>query len=220
VSSLVDFDVLGTSLVFDGLLSLVDVLVGLAILFLPDLNAFFRYQREGKPNGAAHEDRPSKILSSRRQVMAACGWGLVLGCGSGILLAAEQVRSTGFDLGCAEVVWGFLDGVEAGGFLGVVAGLAVWAAGPGEGLTIKRLVVTRGLYAAGACVITSVAGAAIYYGLFGKRSAFWGNNPGWETAGLAAFLMAMFEGPVIAAAGFVLGIAISLLVRDRKPGFH
>jgi hypothetical protein len=216
--SLVDFDVLGSSLVFDGILGVVDVLAGLAFLFLPDLNAFFRHQREGKPRGASRQDGTSPTPWGRRRVKAACGWGLLLGCGSGLLLAAEWVRSMGFGLGWDEVVVGLLVGAGAGGLLGLVAGLAAGAAGPGEGLTIGRLAVTRGLIAAGVCVTTAVVGAAIYGGLFGLRSAFYGNNPGWGTAALAALIWAVYAGPILAAAGLVHGAAIALLVRDNSPG--
>ena len=216
VRSLIDIDVLGASVVFEGFLGLVDVLAGLAFLFLPDLNAFFRYQREGKPKGAADEDRKSPTLPSRRRLKAACGWGLALGCGSGILLAARWAQSMHFGFGLLEVVVGFLVGVGAGGLVGVVAGLAVGAAGPGAGQTTLRLTVTRGLIAAGACVVTAVVGAAIYGGLFGKRSAFHGNNPGSETSALAALIWAVYGGPMLAAAGFVLGVAITLLVRDSN----
>jgi hypothetical protein len=156
-------------------------------------------------------------VSNSRQAKAACCWGLALGCGSGILLAGQWVRSTGFGLGLEEVVGGFLVGLAAGSVLGVVAGLAVWATGTAPGPTFKRLALTRGLKAAAACVIVAVLGAATYGGLFGARSAYWGNNPGWETAVLAAVIWAICRGPVIAAAGFVLGIAIALILHDGEP---
>jgi hypothetical protein len=214
VRSLEDFDVLGTAIVFGGILGALDILAGLAFWFLPDLNTFFRHRRAGHPKGRSDRDQTDPILSSRRRVKAACGWGLALGCGSGILLAAEWLRSTGFGLDLEEVVMGFLVGAWAGGLIGVVAGLAAGAAGPGVGLSTIRLAVTRGLIAAVACVITAVVGAAIYGGLFGRQSAFWGNSPGWPTAALAALLWTMYAGPLLAAAGFVHGVAIALLVRD------
>jgi hypothetical protein len=132
------------------------------------------------------------------------------------LLAAEWVRSTGFGLGLSEVVAGFLVGGGAGALTGAVAGLATWAAGPGAGLTIRRLAVTRGLFAAGACAIATVAGAAICAGLFGTPSPL-GIKPGWETAAVAAVVWGVYGAPITGGAGFVYGVAIALLDRDRDP---
>ena len=204
--SLVDYDVLGFSLAFDGILSLVDVLAGLAFLFLPDLVAFFRYRRETK----GLETSPGG-----RRLKAAAGWGLALGAGSGLLLAAQELRSMSISL--QEVGVSFLTGLGAGGSLGLVAGLAVGAAGPGVGLmTTRRYVVTRGLIAAGACVVTEVVGVAIYGGLFGQASSDFPADPGWPRAGMWAVMWLFLASPMLAAAGFVLGVPIALLLRE--PG--
>jgi hypothetical protein len=215
VLSLPGIDVLGASVAFSGILGLVDVLAGLAFLFLPDLGAFFRHQRETKLAGNPEEDLD---FARRSFPVAAAGCGLALGCGSGLLLAAQFSRFMEAGLSYAEVLVGLLIGIGIGGLAGVVSGLAVGVAGPGEGLTRKRLAVTRGLIAAGACVITAIVLAAIYGGLFSKASAFYATSPGWQSAALAAVIWTVLGSPMVAPTGFVLGAAVALLVRDGDVG--
>jgi hypothetical protein len=208
--SVPDIDVLGASVAFSGILGLVDILAGLAFLFLPDLGAFFRHQREGEPD--AEPD------FARRSFRVAAGWGLALGCGAGLLLAAQYFRSMDAGFGFAEVLVGLLIGIGVGGLAGVVAGLAVGAAGSGAGLTMTRLAVTRGLIAAGACVVVAVVLAAIYGGLFAGASSDFPAAAGLPRAALAAVIWLIFGSPMVAPAGFVLGVAVALLGRDGETG--
>jgi hypothetical protein len=219
---LTDFDVPGWSLnVFAGVLGLVDVLAGLAFLFLPSLQAFFRYQREGPLTDMARDDRLSPPLPNQprsfSQLVAAGGWGLVLGCGAGALLSACHVQSF-FDLGLGESAAIILGGMAAGGVTGLVAGLAVGAAQSRASQTNLRLAVTRGLIAAGACVITLAVVSAIWGGLSGFHPAatiYGGAPPGWKGAATMAGFCVIFAGPPVALVGFVLGGAVALLIRDR-----
>jgi hypothetical protein len=220
--NLADFDVPGwSSNVFIGALGLVDVLAGLAFLFLPSMQAFFRYQREGPLTDVARDDRLSPTLPNRprslSQLGAASGWGLALGCGAGVLVSAYHVQSFGFDLGLGVTVGIILGGMAAGGVTGLVAGLAVGAAQPRASQTNLRLAVTRGLIAAGPCVMTLAVVSAIWGGLSGFHPApIYGSGapPGLEAAAIVAVLSVVLLGPPVALVGFVLGGAVALLIRD------
>ena len=106
--------------------------------------------------------------------------------GIGLLLAAHWVQSIQFHVISAvevgEIVEVLLIGMGAAYALGVVAGLAVAVADPGIGVSTKRLVVTRGLIAAGACVVAGIVGSAIYGGLFGPASSDLPTAPGLPRA--------------------------------------
>jgi hypothetical protein len=218
--TLADFDVPGESLDGAAAIGLVDVLVGLAFLFLPNVQAFFRYQREGPLPGMARAGGLSSTLPIRRSsvshLVAAGCWGLALGGGGGVLVSAQNVRIGEFDLGLQETLIFVLVGAAIGGLLGVIAGLAVGAAQPKSTQSIVRLAVTRGLIAAGTCVITMAALYALWGGLFGFHPApiFGGAPPGWDAAGLTATIAVVLLGLPVAVAGFVLGGAVALLIDD------
>ena len=216
VSSLDALDLYGAAVVIQFLLGLVDVFAGLAILFRRDLNAFFRHQRD------AGQDLVSPPRSRNERIRAGCLWGLVLGGGIGLLLAAHWAQSIQFHVISAvevgEIVEVLLTGMGAACAFGVVAGLAVAVADPGIGVSTKRLVVTRGLIAAGACVVAGIVGSAIYGGLFGPASSDLPTAPGLPRAAFTAPVFALFGSPIIAAVGFVLGVALALMLReDKKP---
>jgi hypothetical protein len=220
--SLADFSVPGQSLdVFAGVLGLVDILAGLAFLFLPSLQAFFRYQQVGPLMGMARDNRLPPTLANRprsfSQLVAAGSWGLALGYGGGVLVSAHHVQSFGFDLGLGETVAIMLGGAAAGGVIGLVAGLAVGAARPSASQTNLRWVVTRGLVAAGACMITLAVVSAIWGGFSGFHPPPIygpGASPGLEAAALVAVLSVVFLGLPIAVVGFALGAVVALLMRD------
>ncbi|HWY88130.1 MAG TPA: hypothetical protein VNX28_15470 [Gemmataceae bacterium] len=220
--TLADFDVPGESLDGAGVIGLVDVIVGFAFLFLPNVQAFFRYQRQGPLTGMARAGGLSSTLPIRRgsvsQLMAAGGWGLALGGGGGVLVSAQNTRLGEFDLGLQEVLVFVLVGAAIGGLLGVVAGLAVGAAQPKSRQSTVRLAVTRGLIAAGACVITMVVLYAIWGSLFGFHPApiFGGAPPGWDAAGLTAVYSVIFLGLPVAVAGFVVGGAVAVLMHENS----
>jgi hypothetical protein len=210
-----------------GILGLVEVLAGLAFLFLPSVQAFFRYQRERPLTGKAREDRLSPTMPNRRRslprLVAAAGWGLALGCGVGVLLSAYwtyHFYSNDEFVGMSQeekvdFVLILLAEVVAPGLMGLVAGLAVGAAPPKAGqLTVRRFAVTRGLLAAGACVIVLAVSFAIWGGLFGVRLVHELAPPGWKGAAASAGLSVVFLGPPVAVVGFVLGGAVARLIRD------
>jgi hypothetical protein len=219
---LADFDVPGSSLsVGAGVLGLLDVLAGLAFLFLPSLQAFFRYQREGPRTDLARDDRLSPALANQprsfSQLVAASGWGLALGCGGVVLVILARIQSFDFDFRWGETVAPILGGVAAGGVTGLVAGLAAGPHSPGASQTNLRVAGKRGLIAAGACVITLAVVSAIWGGLFGFHPAatIYGTAPpGWEGAATMALFCVIFAGPPVALVGFVLGGAVALLIRD------
>src|SRR5262249_1707368 len=129
-----EFAMFGSSAVLAGALGLVDVLAGLAFLFLPSLRAFVQYQREGSLPGIGRHHRLASSSPYRRrsfsQLVAAGCWGLLLGCGGGTWVVAYRVQSEGLPLSMEGVVAGGLEEVVRIVLVGLVAGFAVGAARP------------------------------------------------------------------------------------------
>jgi hypothetical protein len=156
----------------------------------------------------------------QRKRLVAASWGLALGCGGGVLLSAYYLQLFAFVLGymvvLGEVVPIYFNGVVSGGLVGVVAGLAVGAAEPKASQSTLRLALTRGLIgliASGPCVITLAVVWVIWLGLFHQG----GNEyfpPGWGTALGMAVGWVIVVGPVLAVLGYVVGVAVALLIRD------
>lgn len=207
VHSATDFEFFGVFVLFTLILGLVDVLAGVAILKLPALNVFFCHQREGKPEPKAPVAKP--------QVGAACLWGLILSSGAALLLALKWAQSFEFAVDFRDELLAILGGMGAFALLGVVAGFAVGSSSPGRGTT-RRYVVTRGLIAAGACVVAGVLGAAIYGGLYGQASSDFPADPGWPRAGMWAIMWLFLASPMLASAGMALGVPIALLIREDE----
>ena len=114
---------------------------------------------------------------------------------------------------CGENCWHVPGGMGAFALLGVVTGSPSRLSGPGRGTT-RRYVVTRGLIAAGACLVAGVLALAIYGGLYGQASADFPAAAGWPRAGMWAVIWLLLGGPMLAAAGLTLGVPIALLIRE------
>jgi hypothetical protein len=212
--SLEALDLYGFGVAFKLFLGVVDVLAGLAILFQPDLNAFVRHQRDGKP----HQNWKSPALR-KRQVMAACLWGLVLcGC-SGILLATQWAQSIPvaviFEHGAKQDIKLALTGLLTAVLMGVFAGLLVGTASPDASLTLKSLAVKRGLRVAVATVVVGIVLSAIHGFFFAAASSDFPIPRGWQSAGVEALLFAVVGTPVVGSVAFVLGAVIALLLVDE-----
>lgn len=148
--------------------------------------------------GAGH---PEERLGNRLfPILAAGGLGLFLGCGSGFLLPAVMHGLLGIDFGID-----LLFGSVAGALTGLVAGLDVGIAQSRARQTNLHLAVTRGLLAAGTCVIT----LAVVF--LGRLSGF---HPVIHDAGSAALLLVVFLGLPIAALGSVVGAVVAVLMRN------
>jgi hypothetical protein len=218
--SLDALDNYGLGVAFMLFLGVVDVLAGLAVLLLPDLNAFFRYQREGKPE--ASPPRIAPPVSRKRQVMAACGWGLLLGGGSGILLAAQWAETIPvaviFEHEARQDIKLALAGILTTGLLGVFAGLLVGTASPAVSLSLKRLAVRRGLRVAEVTVATGIVLSAVHGFFFATASSDFPIPLGWQSAGVEALVFAVVGTPVVGSVAFVLGAVIALLLVDGNVG--
>jgi hypothetical protein len=216
VRSLEALDLYGFGVAFRLFLGVVDVLAGLAILFQPDLIAFFRHQRNGMP----HQFLKSAPLSRNRQVMTACVWGLVLGGWSGILLTAQWAQSIEvaviFEHEAREDLKLALTGLLSSVLLGLIAGLLVGMASPDASLTIKRLAVKRGLRVAVFSVVAGIVLSAIHGFFFAAASSGFPISRGWQSAGIEALVFAVVGTPVVGPVAFVLGAVIALLLADGR----
>jgi hypothetical protein len=216
--SLDALDLYGFGVAFRFFLGIVDVLTGLGVLFQPDLNAFFRHQRDGKPKASQHKNRESPSRSRKRQVMAACVWGLVLGGGSGILLAVHWAQSIPvaaiFAQEAREDIKLALAGLLAACLMGAFVGLLVGTARPDASLTLKRLVVERGRRVAWITVVTGIVLSAVHGFFFAAASSDFPIPLGWQSAGVQALIFAVIGTPVVGSVAFMLGAVIALLLVD------
>jgi hypothetical protein len=214
--SLEALDIYGFGVAFKLLLGVVDVLSGLAILFQPDLNAFFRHQWEGKPNPNWKPPSGSQEI----QVMAACFWGLVLSGTSGVLLVTQWAQSIPiahiFEHEARTDLKLALTGLLTAALMGVFAGLLVGTASPDASLTLKGLAVKRGRRVAVATVGVGIVLSAIHGYFFAAPGSHFAIPRGWPSAGVEALVFAVVGTPVVGSVAFVLGAVIALLLVDEE----
>jgi hypothetical protein len=149
---------------------------------------------------------------------AAAGWGLVLGCGGGILLAAFYLPLFGFLVGytvqLANAVPLWVNGVVSGGVVGMSAGLAVGATVTAHQPVFRSTMTGAliGLLAALPCVVALGGLWMILVGFFGEGAGEY-FQPGWGSAVPVALGWMMLVGPLLAVLGSVVGGTVACCTR-------